>query len=174
MSNKYLVLALVLCFISYVSGTCTMVATDRYNETYKTYMVVPNTSYQKVCICFTFYVYISQLDQEYIDILSKFCPHFNNETNFCCSKNQVDTLKKELSRVDLTFWRCPACMQSFKYLFCDFTCSPHQSEFVTITKMHDPPLEKYVHNVRYDLSKKFEVDFWETCKNNVLGTVYIE
>lgn len=48
-------------------------------------------------------------------------------------------------------YRCPACFFNLMNLFCELTCSPHQSQFMNGTKID----EKNVLEVQYYIGKTF-------------------
>ncbi|CDH09686.1 probable Niemann-Pick type C-related protein 1 [Zygosaccharomyces bailii ISA1307] len=52
----------------------------------------------------------------------------------CCTKDQVLNLKKNLKKAQNIIASCPACMKNFNNLFCHFTCSPEQRNFVNVTR----------------------------------------
>lgn len=58
-------------------------------------------------------------------------------------------------------------------MWCDFTCSNHQADYVEINSFI-PPENEFIKDVKFILTQKFQNDFWQCCKRNVLGTVYIE
>lgn len=54
-------------------------------------------------------------------------------------------------------------------MWCDYTCSPKQSEFLEIVDFYPPPNEQYISTIRFKLSKIFLQELWESLKDNVLG-----
>lgn len=70
-------------------------------------------------------------------------------------------------RIDNVFFRCPACLLSFKRLICDFTCSPDQDKFVKSGGLKTQRgFEQYIANFTVDMTKEFRDGLWETCKDN--------
>lgn len=58
------------------------------------------------------------------------CPEFRSAA--CCNELQNNALRNNFILVDTTFGPCPACAQNVRRLWCTFTCSPNQHEFVTV------------------------------------------
>ncbi len=64
--------------------------------------------------------------------LSESCPKLVN-SSVCCSVEQYVTLKSQIQQAAPLFGQCPACLNNFKEFWCEFTCSPNQAQFVTVT-----------------------------------------
>ncbi|GJV96015.1 RNA polymerase II second largest subunit [Tanacetum coccineum] len=59
------------------------------------------------------------------------CPTISG--NMCCTKAQFDTLRSQVQQAIPFLVGCPACLRNFLNLFCELTCSPHQSQFINVT-----------------------------------------
>jgi Niemann-Pick C1 protein len=106
--------------------------------------------------------------------LHEICDEYPIDQPVCCNSTQVAQMIKNFRKIDLSLWHCHACMVSFKRLWCDFTCSSHQADFVGVLEMQQPPYEQFIQRVYYDVSAPFERNFWSSCKNNKLGVVDME
>ena len=51
----------------------------------------------------------------------------------CCDERSVDKLSQSLQQAQAFIALCPACSKSFTQFYCHFTCSPNQSQFVTVS-----------------------------------------
>ena len=78
-------------------------------------------------------------DPEVLRILKSTCPDFvhSNQTMeyslACCDILQLRTLSTQLQAARNLLQRCPGCLKNFINLWCQFTCSPNQSMFTSIT-----------------------------------------
>lgn len=61
---------------------------------------------------------------------------------------------------------CPACRENFYQLFCRFTCSPDQSQFVNVTKAGVSSGGKsVVKELDTFVDEQWAADFFDSCKN---------
>mmetsp|Transcript_9960 Transcript_9960/g.37157 ORF Transcript_9960/g.37157 Transcript_9960/m.37157 type:complete len:391 (+) Transcript_9960:2-1174(+) len=183
LSTFFVLLFTTLSLPSNSLSKCTMTSPGIYFD--KTYPTVPNEE-------------PLQLPQSHFQILADICPHLvGNETavdrmsphqeaysqlsslhdpipsTFCCNVSQIDILKDNFRKIDASFNKCPACAESMKRMWCDFTCSNKQADFVEVQSL-TPPENKWVKEARFVLSMTFQDEFWQCCKRNILGQVYIE
>ena len=72
---------------------------------------------------------------EAYELLKKTCPYLAKKgpenTKGCCSLGQLKNLNTQLQTAANLFSRCPSCSKNFYNLWCDFTCSPDQSKFLS-------------------------------------------
>lgn len=61
--------------------------------------------------------------------------------------------------------RCPSCFYNLMNLFCELTCSPHQSQFMNATKFK----EKNVVEVEYYIGKTFANGELFNCLHEAFG-----
>jgi len=101
--------------------------------------------------------------------LSKHCNYIPHGSPVCCNTTQVDKMLKNLMRIDLTFWHCPSCLNNFKQMWCDFTCSPNQGDFVKVKELYPAPYDDYVSSVYFKMDPDWTQQFWDSCKDNVMG-----
>ncbi|KAL9652304.1 hypothetical protein ABK040_011962 [Willaertia magna] len=99
--------------------------------------------------------------------LLSLCPNLN-PNYVCCNDSQVEMLKINFKKLDLTFWHCPACVLNNKKFWCDFTCSPEQDQYVTIRDMN-PKDKRFISAVNFFISEQFQKDFWSSCKDDKFG-----
>jgi Niemann-Pick C1 protein len=62
---------------------------------------------------------------------------------------------------------CPACAKNFASLFCHFTCSANQSQFVNVTET--VPKSNATASVDFWLSRSFAEGIYDSCKNVKFG-----
>ncbi|KIW62777.1 hypothetical protein PV04_10910 [Phialophora macrospora] len=87
------------------------------------------------------------------------------DTDVCCTEEQVDTLQKNLKLAERIIASCPACKENFFNLFCTFTCSPDQSLFVNVTETGKASNGKDVVTELDNLwSKDYQSGFYDSCK----------
>lgn len=53
----------------------------------------------------------------------------------CCDQDSLDKLSQSLQQAQAFIALCPACSKSFTSFYCHFTCSPNQSQFVTVSEI---------------------------------------
>jgi Niemann-Pick C1 protein len=107
-------------------------------------------------------------DQLY-EQLGKHCKGITLGSPVCCNTTQVEKLLKNLMRIDITMWHCPSCMNNFKQMWCEFTCSPNQGDFVIVNELYPPPFQDFVAAVDFKIDPGWMDRFWNSCKDNVLG-----
>lgn len=85
------------------------------------------------------------------DLIFLICFAGGNE-EFCCDGKQIDLLSAQMTLPRQLLARCPSCLTNFVQLWCDFTCSPEQGNFVRIKTTEDDSYTVYVMNLLH-LSK---------------------
>ncbi|KAI5962165.1 NCR1 [Candida pseudojiufengensis] len=85
----------------------------------------------------------------------------------CCSPEQIDELESNLKRVDPILSSCPACHKNFYDFFCEFSCSPNESQFVEIVKTENAKDtgKEIVTEINQYVSPKLAKKFYDSCKN---------
>ncbi|AMD22332.1 HGL008Wp [Eremothecium sinecaudum] len=84
----------------------------------------------------------------------------------CCTGEQIQNLKKNLKRAEAIIASCPACKKNMVDLFCHFTCSPKQRDFVNVTKIQSSMDHKpIVKELDVYLAPEFASAFYDSCKN---------
>ncbi|KAG1930943.1 NPC1-like intracellular cholesterol transporter 1 [Pimephales promelas] len=71
------------------------------------------------------------------ELFKSVCPMLANgdgQTLGCCSYTQLKSLEGSLTLSRALLVRCPSCADNFAHLHCATTCSPNQSQILTITK----------------------------------------
>lgn len=71
-------------------------------------------------------------DPTFRTILQEVCGDRYAEGPVCCAQSQVESLRENLKKAENLIASCPACKNNFFDFFCTFTCSPDQSEFLSI------------------------------------------
>ncbi|XP_046884533.1 LOW QUALITY PROTEIN: NPC intracellular cholesterol transporter 1 [Hypomesus transpacificus] len=111
------------------------------------------------------------LPQEDEELLNELCPGYNyGNRSLCCDGQQLRTLKGSLQLPLQFLSRCPACFYNLMNLFCELTCSPHQSEFIkaiNITQDTDPGAtnKSNVVEVEYYIAETFANAMYNACKD---------
>ncbi|KAL5104238.1 NPC intracellular cholesterol transporter 1 [Taenia crassiceps] len=100
--------------------------------------------------------------------LLKVCPEYQNIENpavslpVCCSPDQIAVFVSSLQLVKMFLGSCPSCYANFRRLFCEMTCNPAQSDFLSaVTIRHDKAVER----VNYTLTLRFGEGFFDSCAN---------
>ncbi|KAM7400435.1 hypothetical protein PAMA_004903 [Pampus argenteus] len=102
------------------------------------------------------------LPSEGYDLLTELCPGYDyGNRSLCCNVDQLHTLKGSLQLPLQFLSRCPACFFNLMNLFCELTCSPHQSQFVNGTKFN----ESNVLEVQYYIGQTFTNAMYNACKD---------
>ncbi|RCK63902.1 Niemann-Pick type C-related protein 1 [Candida viswanathii] len=85
----------------------------------------------------------------------------------CCSPEQIDSLELNLKRVDPLISSCPACRKNFYDFFCQFSCSPNESQFVEIlkTEIAKDTGEEIVTEINQYVEPDRAKKFYDSCKN---------
>ncbi|VDK55280.1 unnamed protein product [Anisakis simplex] len=105
------------------------------------------------------------------NLVRQLCPHFaeDNIDEFCCDAFQLEQLSSQMTLPRQLLSRCPSCFANFVQLWCDFTCSPKQSDFLRIKSLSDDQflLENkthYITEIEYYLREEYANGLLESCK----------
>ncbi|XP_010765957.1 NPC intracellular cholesterol transporter 1 [Notothenia coriiceps] len=102
------------------------------------------------------------LQHEGYELLTELCPGYDYDNrSLCCDMNQLNTLKGSLQLPLQFLSRCPACFFNLMNLFCELTCSPHQSQFMNATKIE----KGNVVEVQYYIGQTFANSMYNACKD---------
>uniref|UniRef100_A0A3Q3WSC2 SSD domain-containing protein n=1 Tax=Mola mola TaxID=94237 RepID=A0A3Q3WSC2_MOLML len=102
------------------------------------------------------------LPSEGYDLLTELCPGYDyGDRSLCCDFNQLQTLKASLQLPLQFLSRCPACFFNLMTLFCELTCSPHQSQFINPTQFNGTD----VLEVQYYIGQTFSNAMYNACKD---------
>lgn len=107
-----------------------------------------------------------KIDQEIRSLLIETCgEEWEELDNICCSKGQLLSLRDNLKRAKPLIESCPACMKNFNNLFCHFTCSPNQANFLDITETEaSNDGRKIVKEVSLNINSNWAQTFYDSCK----------
>ncbi|EGV93491.1 Niemann-Pick C1 protein, partial [Cricetulus griseus] len=104
------------------------------------------------------------------DLLQELCPgFFFGNVSLCCDVQQLQTLKSNLQLPMQFLSRCPSCFYNLMTLFCELTCSPHQSQFLNVTATEDyvdPKTQENKTNVKeleYYIGQSFANEMYNAC-----------
>lgn len=96
------------------------------------------------------------LPAEGAELLNELCPGLDyGDRSLCCDVNQLQTLKGSLQLPLQFLSRCPACFVNLMDMFCELTCSPHQSLFVNTTQTGSVGNQTNVLAVQYYIGNTF-------------------
>uniref|UniRef100_A0A8C4F488 Niemann-Pick disease, type C1 n=1 Tax=Dicentrarchus labrax TaxID=13489 RepID=A0A8C4F488_DICLA len=102
------------------------------------------------------------LQSEGYDLLTELCPGYDyGNRSLCCNVDQLRTLKGSLQLPLQFLSRCPACFFNLMNLFCELTCSPHQSQFMNATKVDNIN----VLEVQYYIGQTFSNAMYNACRD---------
>ena len=112
-----------------------------------------------------------EASDELKQLISNVCgPTFEVPSHVCCTQDQVETLATQLKQAAPLIAACPACHNNFLSFYCDFTCSPDQSTFLTVSSTQETTDGgKAVKSVEYSVSDEFKNGFFDSCKNVQFG-----
>ncbi|XP_034038558.1 NPC intracellular cholesterol transporter 1 [Thalassophryne amazonica] len=109
------------------------------------------------------------LPPEGSELLTELCPGYSyGNQSLCCDIEQLRTLKGSLQLPLQFLSRCPACFFNLMNLFCELTCSPHQSLFLNATNITAEAKQSNKSNVmevQYYISKTFANGMYNACKD---------
>ncbi|XP_076838212.1 NPC intracellular cholesterol transporter 1 [Brachyhypopomus gauderio] len=106
------------------------------------------------------------LPKEGQDLLMEICPGLAyGDQRVCCDAQQLKTLKGNVQIPLQYLSRCPACFFNFMTLFCELTCSPHQSLFLNATDFSPDPAHNLTNVVElsYYISQTFANAMYNAC-----------
>ncbi|GMT04634.1 hypothetical protein PENTCL1PPCAC_26808, partial [Pristionchus entomophagus] len=66
--------------------------------------------------------------------LAYFCPMYNAEDALCCDDENAASLFDSLEKAIQVIGGCRVCFRNFVDLWCQYTCSPRQSQFLSYVK----------------------------------------
>lgn len=108
-------------------------------------------------------------DKDLRNELVDLCGSKWNDGPICCTKDQVASLKDELSTANTIVSSCPACKDNFYNLFCTFTCSPDQSLFINVTNTMSKNDKTLVTELDQLISADYGTGFYDSCKDVKFG-----
>uniref|UniRef100_A0A5K3F8N3 SSD domain-containing protein n=1 Tax=Mesocestoides corti TaxID=53468 RepID=A0A5K3F8N3_MESCO len=100
------------------------------------------------------------------------CPEYTNPQTsnaslpVCCSSDQVEVFTSSLQQAKLILGSCPSCFANFRRLFCEMTCNPSQSSFLSATAVRS---DHAITEVKYVLTWAFANGFYDSCANVQFG-----
>ncbi|CAB3401414.1 unnamed protein product [Caenorhabditis bovis] len=98
--------------------------------------------------------------------LFRYCPYLDGFSSLCCTPNQASELHTQLGVVKSIIGRCPSCFYNFARIWCDFVCSPNQSDFISMTHNVDHVDGRSCADVvRYNISREFAEAAFDACKD---------
>ncbi|CAJ1072507.1 NPC intracellular cholesterol transporter 1 [Xyrichtys novacula] len=102
------------------------------------------------------------LEPDGFELLTELCPGYDyGNKSLCCDTDQLRTLKGSLQLPLQFLSRCPACFFNLMNLFCELTCSPHQSQFMNATKINGTNVAE----VQYYIGKTFANAMYNACRD---------
>ncbi|XP_017281567.1 NPC intracellular cholesterol transporter 1 [Kryptolebias marmoratus] len=102
------------------------------------------------------------LPSEGYELLTELCPGLDyGNRSLCCNVDQLNTLKGSLQLPLQFLSRCPSCFFNLMTLFCELTCSPHQSQFMNSTKFNGTSVVE----VTYYIGNTFTNAMYNACQD---------
>ncbi|GAA5896843.1 sphingolipid transporter [Sporobolomyces salmoneus] len=112
-------------------------------------------------------------DAVFTATLKQVCGDDFDPSATCCTLGQLETLSSSLSQADPLISSCPACRINFRQFYCHFTCSPDQSQFLTVTSTQilkkDGKEREAVKSVEFSVSEEYGKGFFDSCKGVKFG-----
>ncbi|XP_043921296.1 NPC intracellular cholesterol transporter 1 isoform X2 [Protopterus annectens] len=107
------------------------------------------------------------------DLMQELCPgYMYDNVSVCCDVQQLKTLKSSLQLPLQFLSRCPSCFYNLMNLFCELTCSPHQSQFMNATKFNPPYIDPETNETKtsiteaaYYIGQHFADAMYNACKD---------
>uniref|UniRef100_A0A0R3W6D3 SSD domain-containing protein n=1 Tax=Taenia asiatica TaxID=60517 RepID=A0A0R3W6D3_TAEAS len=75
---------------------------------------------------------------------------------------EYQDVENPAASLPLRICSCPSCYANFRRLFCEMTCNPAQSDFLSAVTVRD---DKAVKRVNYALTHRFGEGFFNSCAN---------
>ncbi|XP_038157542.1 NPC intracellular cholesterol transporter 1 [Cyprinodon tularosa] len=102
------------------------------------------------------------LEPKGYELLTELCPGYDyGNRSLCCDVAQLSTLKASLQLPLQFLSRCPSCFYNLMNLFCELTCSPHQSQFMNATNVTGTD----VMEVQYYIGQTFANAMYNACQD---------
>lgn len=111
------------------------------------------------------------LSDSSLQLLKATCPDIvNDENSFCCDDASVPELVSNLNQIGAFLKPCPSCFYNMARVFCDMTCSPHQKDFIQVTKN---VTSLAVTEATYYITDTYAASSFESCKDVTLGGISV-
>ncbi|XP_017854983.2 NPC intracellular cholesterol transporter 1 isoform X2 [Drosophila busckii] len=100
-----------------------------------------------------------------IELLKERCNFLleSGETDFCCDIEQVKVLNTNVKLAAAILERCPSCMANLIRHICEFTCSPHQSEFAKVVSTKQKGEMSYVTALDLHITAEYLNKTYDSC-----------
>ncbi|KAJ8952599.1 hypothetical protein NQ318_004146 [Aromia moschata] len=111
------------------------------------------------------------------DQLREECSFYFNEGEedpipLCCDIDQIFAMTEGFKNI-IPFTRCPTCAANLKSVYCQFSCSPNQSEFVTDYTRENPWFQEgyinnhpsYASSVTVNIYASYAEKIFNSCKD---------
>lgn len=104
--------------------------------------------------------------EEFANLCPQLAAETRDDRKICCDVTQIHDLARELEQpARLGMSKCPGCMLNFKDIFCRMTCSPNQSEFMTVNSTALEGVGPHVVELIYTVNKDFAQGVYNSCKD---------
>ncbi|XP_019435795.1 PREDICTED: Niemann-Pick C1 protein-like [Lupinus angustifolius] len=101
--------------------------------------------------------------------IQSLCPEITG--NVCCTEYQFDTLREQVQQAVPILVGCPACLRNFLNLFCQLSCSPHQSLFINVTSTSTLYANLTVDAIDFFITQSFGQGLYQSCQDVKFGTM---
>ncbi|XP_017042857.1 NPC intracellular cholesterol transporter 1 isoform X1 [Drosophila ficusphila] len=106
-----------------------------------------------------------EMPSDGLDLMKHRCGYLleNSNNKFCCDKTQVELLNKNVELAGHILDRCPSCIENLVRHICQFTCSPHQSEFMRVVATDKNKDVEYITSVDLHVSTEYVNKTYKSC-----------
>ncbi|XP_068130864.1 NPC1-like intracellular cholesterol transporter 1 [Hyperolius riggenbachi] len=104
----------------------------------------------------------------HLQLLKSTCPMLvngNDNTYTCCDLSQLTSVSKSFALSKIILNRCPSCADNFANIHCHNTCSPNQSKFINVTRVHEENGTIAVVAYQAFYREEFAEKSFDSCKN---------
>ncbi|GFV70670.1 NPC intracellular cholesterol transporter 1 [Trichonephila clavipes] len=104
---------------------------------------------------------------ESINFLKNVCPTLGTGSSYtvCCDDDQIDSFQDKLDALATLFKRCPSCYHNLANVFCQLTCSPHQSRFLQVTNYTGTGENRTVTEMNYFITETYAEGLFNSCSD---------
>ncbi|KMS99730.1 hypothetical protein BVRB_1g020980 [Beta vulgaris subsp. vulgaris] len=101
--------------------------------------------------------------------IQSLCPTITGDV--CCTEAQFDTLRSQVQQAVPLLVGCPACLRNFLNFFCEMSCSPNQSSFISVTSTKKVNNSETVDAIEFYVTDAFGEGLYNSCKDVKFGTM---
>ncbi|CAI2347918.1 unnamed protein product [Caenorhabditis sp. 36 PRJEB53466] len=102
-----------------------------------------------------------------LDRLEKYCSHLlhdDEKASVCCTPLQLKGMTERISNAVAILGSCPSCFDNFAKLWCQYTCSPRQADFMKVQKFAVEAKKEIIEQIDYQVNRKFAEGLFDSCR----------